>query len=165
MRMGAVLSVFALFLALGVPAHALDTQCVVVGPAASTLSQIAREAASAQRQADEIESYLWTNHSPDWRWVASSMNLLKENVRNLQKFIGSFERSEPRLTEAQTQQLERIKTGLATLTVFVNHTYTLIRDQQILPHRSSLLANAKAMSARAEIIRDAARNLRVVESA
>lgn len=165
MKISAVLGAFALFLTLGVPSYALDTRCVVVGPAASQLSYIAREAAGAQTQADEIEAYLRTNPYPDWRWVAASMNSLKENVRNLQKFVGSFERSEPRLSEEQTRHLERIKTGLATMAIFVNNTYNLIAERQILPHRDSLLANAKAMSVRAEIIRDAARNLRVVESA
>jgi ABC-type transporter Mla subunit MlaD len=142
----------------------MDTKCVVVGPAASDLSLIAREAADAQNQADEIEAYL-RNSSPNWQTLAYQMDYLDENIRNLQKFIAGFERREPRLTDAQSQQLERLKAGLATLTVFANNTNRLIAEKQLMPYRDALVANAKAMNVRAGIIRDAARSLRVVKSA
>ena len=118
-----------------------------------------------QTQADEIESYLRTNSSPDWRWVASEMDYLKQHVLNLQKSVASFERSEPNLTDAQVEQLERLKAGLATLTVFVNNTYGMLGDEQLMPHRNALISNAKAMSVRADLIRNAARSIRVAESA
>jgi hypothetical protein len=152
-------------LAFSLSTNALKAKCVAVGPAASELSVIAREASDVQMQADEIESYLWTNASPDRRWVASSMDYLKQDVQNLQKSVAGFERSEPMLTEAQGEQLERLKAGLATLTVFVNNTYRLIGDGQLMPHRDALISNAKAMSVRADIIRNAARSIRVAESA
>jgi len=145
--------------------NALNAKCVVVGPAASDLSAIAREASDAKVQADQIESYLRSNSSPDWGWVASEMDYLKEHVNKLQKSVAGFERSEPVLTEAQCEQLERLKAGLATLTVFVNDTYQLIGDEQLMPHRDALISNAKAMSVRADIIRNAARSIRVAESA
>jgi septal ring factor EnvC (AmiA/AmiB activator) len=164
MRVSVVFGVLALLLTFSVSAYALDSKCVVVGQAASDLSLIAREAADAQKQADEIEAYL-RNSSADWRGVADQMAYLGEHVRNLQKLIAGFERREPKLTEAQSQQLERLKAGLATLTVFVNNTYRLIAEQQLMPHRDALMMNAQMMSIRAGIIRDAARSLRVVTSA
>jgi ABC-type transporter Mla subunit MlaD len=164
MKLSHVFSVFALLLALGASAYALDTKCVVVGPAASDLSLIAREAADAQKQADEIEAYL-RNSSPNWQTLAYQMDYLDENIRNLQKFIAGFERREPRVTDAQSQQLERLKAGLATLKVFANNTNRLIAEKQLMPYRDALVANAKAMNVRAGIIRDAARSLRVVKSA
>ena len=165
MKLSAVLSAFALLPIFSLSTYALDTKCVAVGPAASELSVIAREASDVQMQADEIESYLRTNASPDRRWVASTMDYLKQDVQNLQKSVAGFERSEPMLTEAQGEQLERLKAGLATLTVFVNNTYRLIGDGQLMPHRDALISNAKAMSVRADIIRNAARSIRVAESA
>jgi hypothetical protein len=165
MKLSAVLSAFALLLTFSPSTYALDTKCVVVGPAASGLSAIAGEASDVQTQADEIESYLRTNGSPDWRWVASEMDYLKQHVLNLQKSVASFERSEPNLTDAQVEQLERLKAGLATLTVFVNNTYGMLGDEQLMPHRNALISNAKAMSVRADIIRNAARSIRVAESA
>jgi septal ring factor EnvC (AmiA/AmiB activator) len=164
MRVSVVFGVLALLLTFSVSAYALDSKCVVVGQAASDLSLIAREAADAQKQADELESYL-RNSSADWQGVADQMAYLGEHVRNLQKLIAGFERREPKLTEAQSQQLERLKAGLATLTVFVNNTYRLIAEQQLMPHRDALMMNAQMMSIRAGIIRDAARSLRVVTSA
>lgn len=164
MRVSVVFSVLALFLTFSFSSYAMDTKCVVVGPAASDLSLIAREAADAQNQADEIEAYL-RNSSPNWQTLAYQMDYLDENIRNLQKFIAGFERREPRLTDAQSQQLERLKAGLATLTVFANNTNRLIAEKQLMPYRDALVANAKAMNVRAGIIRDAARSLRVVKSA
>src|SRR6266481_3079659 len=164
MKVSSVLSVLALLLTFSFSSYAMDTKCVVVGPAASDLSLIAREAAEAQKQADEIEAYL-RNSSPDWRGVADQMAYLGEHVRSLQKLVAGFERRELKLTEAQSQQLERLKAGLATLTVFVNNTYQLIGDEQLMLHRDALMANADAMRVRAGIIRDAARSLRVMTSA
>jgi ABC-type transporter Mla subunit MlaD len=129
-----------------------------------TCRSFAREAADAQNQADEIEAYL-RNSSPDWRTVTYQMAYLGEHVRNLQKLVAGFEQREPKLTEVQSQQLEKLKAGLATLTVFVNNTYQLIADEQLMPHRDALMASAKAMRVRAGIIRDAARSLRVMMSA
>lgn len=162
-----VLGTLALLLGFGFPSYALETKCkcVVAGPAASELSEISREAASAQTQADEMEAYLWGTSSPDWENVLYQMDYLKEDVQHIQKLVTRFERSEPRLTEAESQQLERLKAALATLSVFANNTYELIGSQLIIPHRSVLASNARAMSARAAIIRDAARSLRVVQSA
>ena len=97
--------------------------------------------------------------------TSDQMGYLGEHVRNLQKLVADFERREPKLTEVQSQQLERLKAGLATLTVFFNNTYQLIADEQLMPHRDALMATAKAMRVRAGIIRDAARSLRVVTSA
>jgi hypothetical protein len=165
MKLSTVLSAFALLLTFSLSTYALNTKRVAVGPDANHLSVIAREAANAKMQADEIEAYLRTNGSPDWRYLASEMDYLKEHVRNLQKSVASFERSEPKLTEAQGQELERLNDGLATLTVFVNNTNRLIAEQKVLPHRNTLMSNAKAISIRADIIRDAARSIRVAESA
>ncbi|MGA8441870.1 MAG: hypothetical protein WB762_19850 [Candidatus Sulfotelmatobacter sp.] len=155
----------AQLLAFSLSSNALKAKCVVVGPAASELSEIAREASDAQIQADEIESYLRSNGSPDRQWVASTMDYLKQDVQNLQKSVAGFERSEPVLTEAQGEQLERLKAGLATLTVFVNNTYQLLGDEQLMPQRDALISNAKAISVRADIIRNAVRSIRVAESA
>jgi hypothetical protein len=93
------------------------------------------------------------------------MAYLGEHVRNLQKLVAGFERREPKLTEVQSQQLERLKAGLATLTVFVNDTCQLIAHGQVMPHRDALMTSEKAMRVRAGIIRDAAQRLRVMTSA
>ena len=69
-----------------------------------------------------MEAYLRGTASPDWENLASQMANLTENIRHLQNLVAGFEQSEPRLTEAQNQQLERLKVGLATLTVFANNT-------------------------------------------
>src|SRR5213594_2203247 len=111
MKVTTVLSVFALFLISNFSTYALDTKCVVVGPAASELSLIAREAADVQKEADEIEAYL-RNSSPSWQTLADQMAYVEEHVRNLQKAIAGFERREPKLTAAQSQQLETLKAGL-----------------------------------------------------
>ena len=41
-----------------IPASAMETKCVVTGPAGSYLADIARVAAGAQNQAEEMEAYL-----------------------------------------------------------------------------------------------------------
>jgi septal ring factor EnvC (AmiA/AmiB activator) len=164
MRVAKALSLFALLLIFSVSAYALQSKCVAVGPAAADLSVIANAAADAQKQADEIWAYLRTT-SPDWRTLASQTAYLAEDVRTIQKQVADFERREPKLTPAQSQQLERLKAGLATLTVFLNNTNRIIAEQRVWPHREELMANARAMQVRAGIIREAARNLRVSESA
>src|SRR5207237_7466145 len=47
-----------------IPASAMETKCVVTGPAGSYLADIARVAAGAQNQAEEMEAYL-RNSSED----------------------------------------------------------------------------------------------------
>ena len=155
-------SAFALLLVFSFSSYALESKCkcVVVGPAASDLQAISTEAASAQTQADEMEAYLRSSASPDWENLASQMAYLDENIQHLQKLVARFEQSEPTLTEAQNQQLERLKAGLATLTVFANNTNQLIGKQQLMPYRDDLMSSAEAMRIRAGIIRDAARKLR-----
>src|SRR5690349_10240018 len=107
MKFNGVLSAVALLVICSVSSYALDTRCVATGPAASQLSYIAHESANAQTQAEEIEAYLRTNDSPDWRWLATEMSYLKENVQHLQKATDRFERTEPKLTELQSEQLKR----------------------------------------------------------
>lgn len=162
MRLSRILSVFALLMLFAVSAQALETRCVVVGPEGEELSYIARQAADAQKTAGEIEAYL-RNSSLSWESLAFRMALLDENIRQLRKSIDRFERSEPKLSQKQAQQLERLKTGLATLTIFASNTNRLIGEKRLLAHWDTLRANAKAMEARAGIIRDAARNLRKVD--
>src|SRR5260370_37450675 len=106
MKVSGVLSVVALFLISSVSSYAMDTKCVVVGPAASDLSLIAREAPEAQKQADEIEAYLRSS-SPDWRGGADQMAYLGEDVRTLQKHLAGFARREPQLTADHNRQLDR----------------------------------------------------------
>jgi hypothetical protein len=164
MKITSILRLFALPLAFSVSTYALETKCVVVGPAASELSFIAKRAADAQKVADEMEAYL-RNSSLNWESLSYQMAYLEEDIRQLRKALDRFEFSEPKLTEAQGRHLERLKAGLATLTIFANNTNRLIAEKRLMPHRDALVANAKAMGARAGIIRDAARNLRVVEAA
>jgi biopolymer transport protein ExbB/TolQ len=165
MKITSVFSVLALLLAFSASTYALDTKCVVVGPAASELSYIAQRAADAQKVADEMEGYLRNSNTPSWEGLSYQMAYLEENIRQLRKAIHRFESSEPKLTEAQERQLERLNAGLATLTIFANNTNRLIAEKRLIPHRDALAANAKAMGARAGIIREAARNLRVVQAA
>lgn len=162
MRISVWSRLFALLLILTVSSFALETKCVVVGPVASDLKAIAREARDAQREAAELEAYL-RNPSADWRWVYAQMGILEDRVRNLRRMITAFERHEPRLTEAQAREFERMKAGLATLTLFVNETYRSLADKRVLWQRDTLGNNARAMYARASVIRQAARNLRVVQ--
>jgi len=49
--------------------------------------------------------------------------------------------------------------------VFLNNTDQLIAERQLLPYRNELAVNAKAMIVRSQIVRDAARKLRMTESA
>ena len=147
-----------------VPASAMGTKCVVTGPAGSYLTDIARVAAGAQNQAEEMEAYL-RNSSLDWRTLSDQTAYLADQVRTLQSLVSRFERMEPAMTPAQSEQFERLKAGLATLTVFLNNTNQIIAERQVLPHRDALAANAKAMIVRSQIVRDAARKLRTTESA
>ncbi len=162
-----VFSAFALLLVFSFSSYALESKCkcVVVGPAAFDLQAISTEAASAQTKADEMEAYLRSSASPDWEYLADEMAYLDANIQHAQNTVNRFEQSEPTLTEAESQQLERLKAGLATLTVFANNTNQLIGKQLLMPYRADLLSSVKAMSARASIIRDAARKLREVQSA
>jgi hypothetical protein len=142
----------------------METKCVVTGPTGSYLTDIARAAAEAQNQAEEMDAYL-RNSSVDWRTLADQTAYLADQVRTLRSLVSRFERMEPALTPAQSEQFERLKAGLATLTVFLNNTNQLIAERQLLPHRNALAANAKAMIVRSQIVRDAARKLRTTESA
>lgn len=145
-------------------ASAVETKCVVTGPAGSYLTDIARAAAGAQNQAEEMEAYL-RNGSVDWRTLADQTAYLADQVHTLRSLVSRFEGMEPTLTPAQSEQFERLKAGLDTLTVFLNNTNQLIAERQLLPHRNALEANAKAMIVRSQIVRDAARKLRTAESA
>jgi hypothetical protein len=147
-----------------VSASAMETKCVVTGPAGSYLADIASVAAGAQNQAEEMEAYL-QNSSLDWRTLSDQTAYLADQVRTLQSLVSRFERMEPAMTPAQSEQFERLKAGLATLTVFLNNTNQIIAERQVLPHRDALAANAKAMIVRSQIVRDAARKLRTTESA
>jgi hypothetical protein len=164
MKTATVLSVIVLLLAFSASTYALETKCVVVGPAASELSLIAQRAADVQRVADEMEAYLRTG-APSWETLAYKMVYLEEGIADVRKALRHFESREPALTETQRQHLERLKSGLATLTVFVNNTNRVIAEKRFLPNRNALVSNARAMSVRAGIIRKAARNLRISEAA
>ncbi len=165
MKITSVFSTIALLLAFSASTYALDTKCVVVGPAASELSSIAQQAADAQKIADEMEAYLRNNSTPNWESLSYQMAYLEDNIRQLRKAIHRFESSEPKLTEAQSRQLDRLDAGLATLTIFANNTNRLIAEGRLIAHRDALAANVKAMGVRAGIIRESARNLRVVQAA
>lgn len=147
-----------------VPASAMQTKCVVTGPAGSYLTDIARAAAEAQNRAEEMEAYL-RNSSLDWRTLSDQTAYLEDQVRTLHDLVSRFEGMEPELTPAQSQQFERMKAGLATLTVFLNDTNRIIAERELLLYRNALAANAKAMIVRSHIVRDAARKLRMTESA
>jgi len=147
-----------------IPASAMETKCVVTGPAGSYLTDIARAAAEAQNHAEEMEAYL-RNSSLDWRTLADQTAYLADQVRTMRSLVSRFERMEPALTPAQSEQFERLKAGLETLTVFLNNTNQLIAESQLFPDRNALAANAKAMIVRSQVVRDAARKLRMTESA
>lgn len=164
MRTRTIATLFALLLIFSLSAAALERRCIVVGSAGFELAAIAREAAETKKLADELEAYL-RSASPHWLTMAYQMGYLEARIRNLRDSIRRLESLEPRLDGSQKQQLERLKTGLATLTVFANHTNRVIAEKQLWPHRDKLLAHAKAMADRAEIIRKTARELRVAELA
>jgi len=164
MRVRALLSVFALLLILSVSANALEKRCVVVGPAGSELKALAREAAQAQRLADELEAYL-RNASPHRATLAGQMAQLEDRIRTLRGALRRFEHHEPKLTEAQKHELERLRTALATLTLVANQANRTLAEQEILTPRERLMAQARAMRERAAIIRQSARNLRTLEAA
>jgi hypothetical protein len=147
-----------------IPASAMETKCVVTGPAGSYLADIARVAAEAQTQAEEMEAYL-RNSSMDWRTLADQTAYLADQVRTLRSLVSRFERIEPAMTPAQSEQFERLKAGLDTLTVFLNNTNQLIAERQLLRDRNALAANVKAMIIRSQVVREAARKLRMTESA
>jgi len=163
-RINSVVAVSVLLLVFSASTYALETKCVVVGPAASELSYIAQRAADAQKVADEMEAYL-RNSFPNWQTLSHKMAYLEEDIRQLRNAIRRFELSEPRLTESQGRHLERLKVGLATLTIFANKTNQLIAEKRPVPHRAELVANTKAMVVRAGVIKDAARNLRTMAAA
>src|SRR6266481_1090873 len=147
-----------------VPAPAMETKCVVTGPAGSYLTDIASTAAEAQKQAEEMEAYL-RNSSLDWRTLSDQTAYLADQVRIMRSLVSRFERMELALTPAQSEQFERLKAGLDTLTVFLNNSNQLIAESQLFPDRNALAANAKAMIVRSQVVRDAARKLRMTESA
>src|SRR5258708_40175070 len=103
-----------------IPASAMETKCVVTGPAGSYLTDIARVAAGAQNQAEEMEAYL-RNSSVDWRTLADQTAYLADQVRTLRSLVSRFERMEPAVTPAQSEQFERLKSRAETLTGFLNH--------------------------------------------
>jgi hypothetical protein len=83
----------------------------------------------------------------------------------MRSLVSRFERMEPAMTPAQSEQFERLKAGLDTLTVFLNNTNQLIAERQLFPDRNALAANVKAMIIRSQVVREAARKLRMTESA
>jgi len=140
-------------------AWAGEPKSIVSGPPGSYLTEIARVAADAQSQAEEMEAYL-RNDSVDWRTLAYQTADLADQARTLQNLVSGFEGMQPTLTPAQSEQFDRLKAGLETLTVFVNNTNQLIAERPALPDRDALTADAKAIIARSQIVRDAARKLR-----
>src|SRR5258705_11070210 len=83
-----------------VPASAMETKCVVTGATGSYLTDIARVAAEAQNQAEEMEAYL-RNSSVDWRTLADQTAYLGDQVRTLRSLGSRFQRMEPASTPAQ----------------------------------------------------------------
>lgn len=84
-------------------ASAMQTKCVVAGPTGSYLTDIARVAAEAQNQAEEMEAYL-RNSSVDWRTLADQTAYLADQVRTLRSLVSRLEGMEPTLTPAQSEQ-------------------------------------------------------------
>lgn len=164
MRFRVLLSVFALLLIFSVSATALEKRCVVVGPAGAELKALAREAALAQKLADELEAYL-RNASPNRLTIAGQMGPLEDRIRTLREALRRFENREPRLNAAQTRELERLRTAVATLTLFANQLNRTVAERELGFARERLMASARAMRERAAIIRQSARSLRTIEAA
>lgn len=164
MRFPVLVSVLAPLLSFSVSAAALERRCVVVGPAGAELKALAQEAALAQKLADELEAYL-RNASPNRLTIAHQMGRLEDRIRTLRETLGRFERREPKLTEAQMRELERLRTAVATLTLFANQLNRTIAERELWLPRERLMAGARAMRERAAIIRRSARSLRSFEAA
>src|SRR5258708_19589755 len=98
-----------------IPASAMETKCVVTGPAGSYLTDIARVAAGAQNQAEEMEAYL-RNSSVDWRTLADQTAYLADQVRTLRSLVSRFERMEPAFTPPPSEQFHPLQPGLEPLT-------------------------------------------------
>lgn len=163
MRFRVLLSVFALLLIFSVSAAALEKRCVLVGPAGAELKALAREAALAQKLASELEAYLRTA-APRRLTIASHMGQLEDRIRTLHEALRRFESREPRLTEAQRRELERLRTAVATLTLFANQLNRTVAEGELGLPRERLMACARAMRERAAIIRQSARSLRTLEA-
>src|SRR5258708_35946491 len=99
-----------------IPASAMETKCVVTGPAGSYLTDIARVAAGAPNQAEEMEAYL-RDSSVEWRTRADQTAYLPDQVRTLRRLVFRFERMEPAVTPTQSQQFERLKARAGKLAV------------------------------------------------
>lgn len=164
MRLRALLSVFALLLIFSVSALALETRCFVAGAAGAELKVMAREAAQAQRLAGELEAYL-RSASPHRLTIANQMGQLEDRIRTLRDALRRFELTEPRLTEPQKRELERLRTAVATLTLFANQLNRTVVERELWLPRERLMASARAMRERAAIIRQSVRTLRTVEAA
>src|SRR5258708_661063 len=138
-----------------IPASPMETKCVVTGPAGSYLTDIASTAAEAQKQAEEMEAYL-RNSSLDWRTLSDQTAYVADQVRTLRSLVSRFERMEPALTPAQSEQFERLKAGLETLTVFLNNTNQLIAESHLFPARNALAPNPTPLIVRTHSLLHAA---------
>src|SRR5258708_13529762 len=100
-------------------AWAGEPKSIVSGPPGSQLTEIARVAADAQSQAEEMEAYV-RNDSVDWRTLAYQTADLADQARTLQNLVSGFEGMQPTLTPAQSNQFDLLKAGLEILPAFLN---------------------------------------------
>ncbi|MFN3322732.1 MAG: hypothetical protein ACK5AZ_04480 [Bryobacteraceae bacterium] len=160
--MRTLLSVFTGLLLCLAPASAIDKRCGAANEAAGYLKDIAYEASKVKHEAESLRMYL-QNASVDRVSVVWKLGMVEDGARKLRNLISRFEARELELTPAQRQELERMKAGVATLTVFLNNTYRTLADNGVVRERQTLQASASAIAARSQIIRDAARNIRTAE--
>ena len=108
------------------------------------------------RDVEELmaERSLAVDHATIWRWAQTYAPEVQRRLRGLSQ-----------MNPARTGPMRLRLILRNSSAVFVNNTYRLIADEQLMPHRDALMASADAMRVRAGIIRDAARSLRVVTSA
>lgn len=147
----------------GVPGYAKSKSacpCEVAKQAAAYLTDIRQGAMDAQDQADQISAYLRSSATPDWDALGAELSYLEDNVRGIRQNLLRFERAEPTLTAGQSADLERLKGGLATLTIFLNNTYQLLAERPPATALPKFEANAAAMRLRGRIIAEAAKDLR-----
>lgn len=154
------LLVLVTILALSVPAGAIEKKAVK-GQTAQLLADISYFAAQAKTEAGFLEAYLRSGN-PDWRNVLAQTGYLTDRARTIERLIQKLESSEPKLTEQQAAELDRMKAGLATMKIFIANVNRVASENQsrLVFKRGELMANANAVGVRSNIIRESARNVR-----
>ena len=159
-----IVSVVGLLIGAGLlPAYSASPscKCVMTGPAVDYLKDIGLQAARAQNEANEMSAYLDSAAFPDVKVVGDQMAYLAADIKALRADVARLESTELSLTPDQTANLERLKTGIAVLPVFLNRVNQLLEDSQMWAHRAEYLAEVRNIETRCGLLRQAADHIRI----